>query len=201
MSAADMSLPLTAEEIAHLRRSVSVLPPVWAGAVLRLCDAAEALAERDAEIARLRAELADAWIPVGERLPALDEPVFAVTNGALSVMVRMDNGEEGWCWVQQHWAWNLAELDGLELDDDTPPRRTDRPKGITTAADLATLDEVQIERGYRDGLRNFADFAERDPGYWHGFLNGMVDGGHCQPSAEQRALARAMAPGGKLIAP
>ena len=48
-----LPLPLTAEEIAHLRRSVHVLPPVWAGAVLRLCDAAEALAERDARIAEL----------------------------------------------------------------------------------------------------------------------------------------------------
>ena len=86
-------------------------------------------------------------------------------------------------------------------EDDTPKRRTDRPKRITTAAELATLDPVQIVRGYRDGSRNFADFTERDRGYWHGYCNGLVDGGHGKPSAEQRALVRAVAPGGKLIAP
>ena len=86
-------------------------------------------------------------------------------------------------------------------DDDTPPRRTDRPKGVTTAAELATLDERQIVRGYRAGLDNAADFSEHDRGYWHGYCNGLVDGGHGKPSAEQRALVRAVAPGGKLIAP
>ena len=84
-------------------------------------DEGEALIAAAHESLRLRALIdADAWIPVSERLPELDEVVLVSSNGALSVMAR-DDGGEGWCWVRQAWAWNLADPEGLELDDDYQP--------------------------------------------------------------------------------
>ena len=74
-----------------------------------------------AEIARLRALIdPDAWIPVSERLPELDEVVPVVTAGRLSYMARTDTGD-GWLWAQQRSAWDLTDPGGLELDDDYQP--------------------------------------------------------------------------------
>lgn len=73
--------------------------------------------------------------------------------------------------------------------DDSPPRRQ-APRPVTTVAELAQLDEAAIMRGYRAGRDSAPDYAERDRGYWHGYLNGQVDRGVVQPSPEQQALAR-----------
>lgn len=97
------------------------LPPQAATDAARVHALLSAAPPSDAEIVRLRAELSDAWIPVGERLPALQELVFALSNSKLSVMARDDLGEDGWLWAQQHSAWNLADPDGLEIDDDYQP--------------------------------------------------------------------------------
>jgi hypothetical protein len=65
------------------------------------------------------------------------------------------------------------------------------PQGITDPAELESLDESQLVAGYRAGLENAPDWSARDPGYWHGYLNGLVDGGHVTtPSEVQRELAR-----------
>jgi hypothetical protein len=89
--------------------------------------------------------------------------------------------------------------DGLGDDEEQPPRRTS-PKPVTTTEELRTLDEAAMVRGYRAGLGNAADWTERERGYWHGYLNGMGDGGHAKASAEQAELARACVNGGALKA-
>ena len=83
-------------------------------------------------------------------------------------------------------------------DDETPPRNPDRVRAVTTVAELATLDERAMVRGYKAGLDNVADFTERDRGYWHGYTNGLVDGGHARTTPEQQALARDYTNGGAL---
>ena len=62
---------------------------------------------------------------------------------------------------------------------------------VSTAADLATLDDDEIVEGYRDGLR-----GEPEPGnnrtcsYWHGWRNGQVDSGRRASDWAQRALVK-----------
>ena len=80
-----------------------------------------------------------------------------------------------------------------------PTRRTG-PKPVTTVAELTELDEAAMVRGYTAGLSNAADWTERDRGDWHGYLNGMVDGGHAKPSPEQAVLAHAYVNEGALKA-
>ena len=80
-----------------------------------------------------------------------------------------------------------------------PERKINRE--VTTVEELQSLDEKQIVRGYRAGLTNDPSYGERDKGYWHGFLNGLVDGRHVgKPSDAQAALARAYVVGGALRA-
>lgn len=78
----------------------------------------------------------------------------------------------------------------IEQDEDAP--RRDGPKPVTTVAELQTLSEESMVRGYRAGLGNSANFTERERSYWHGYLNGLVDGGHAKISPEQAELARAV---------
>lgn len=61
-------------------------------------------------------------------------------------------------------------------------------KPITTAAELDALDTDDCVRGYMAGRKQQPDYTQRGQAYWHGYLNGCVDGGHMQPSAEQMAL-------------
>lgn len=61
---------------------------------------------------------------------------------------------------------------------------------VTTLQDLATLDEVEMIEGYRDGFA-----GEPEPGgnrtrsHWHGWRNGAVDGGHRSIDQHQVDLA------------
>jgi hypothetical protein len=64
-----------------------------------------------------------------------------------------------------------------------------KPQPVS-AAELETLDAGLMVLGYRHGFKDFADFTQRDRAYWHGYLNGQVDGGFMQLSDEQRQLAR-----------
>lgn len=93
---------------------------------------------------------------------------------------------------------------GLPLNDqlgadDEPPRKAG-PKPVTTVEELQALDQDAIVRGYRAGLSAAPDYAERDRGYWHGYLNGLVDGKHAQPSPEQALLAHNYVASGTLKA-
>lgn len=83
--------------------------------------------------------------------------------------------------------------------DQLEPERRSAPKAVTTLEELDALDKDALLRGYNAGRANAADFSERDRGYWHGYLNGLVDGRHVtHPSAEQMELARAYAKRGVL---
>lgn len=61
---------------------------------------------------------------------------------------------------------------------------------VTTAADLATLDEAEIIEGYNDGREGFPCSGNRSRSYWHGWKNGMVDSYRADPTPESRALIR-----------
>lgn len=62
-------------------------------------------------------------------------------------------------------------------------------KPITTEADLDALDQDLIVAGYRAGFHNTPDYTQRDQAYWHGYMNGQVDGHHMPISREQEVLA------------
>jgi len=59
------------------------------------------------------------WIRPEERQPELGALVLGWTSlGALGVFSRRDNGEGGWLWARQTWAWSLADACGLGIDED-----------------------------------------------------------------------------------
>lgn len=51
-------------------------------------------------------------------------------------------------------------------------------KELRTLADLDALDDDLVVAGYRAGLRNQPDYTQTSQDYWHGFMNGQVDGHH-----------------------
>lgn len=78
------------------------------------------------------------------------------------------------------------------------PQRRPAPRYVTTIEELQTLDSDQVVKGYLAGYKNLADFSERDRAYWHGYLNGQVDGGFCKSAPEQAELARVVVASGYL---
>lgn len=63
---------------------------------------------------------------------------------------------------------------------------------VTTVDELDDLDETEMVEGYRDGYRNEPEpQGNRSKSYWHGWRNGMIDGGHMKPDAASKALADA----------
>lgn len=65
-------------------------------------------------------------------------------------------------------------------------------KAVTTRAELDALNQDEIVAGYLAGLGNMPDHTKRDQGYWHGYMNGLVDQGLMPISTEQQQLARAI---------
>jgi hypothetical protein len=63
-------------------------------------------------------------------------------------------------------------------------------KPVTTLAELNALDQDAILAGYLAGFSNEPNYTRREPGYWHGYMNGQVDGGYMPKSDEQAELAR-----------
>lgn len=63
-------------------------------------------------------------------------------------------------------------------------------KPITTLEEVDALDDDLLVAGYRAGLRDQPDYTQTAQAYWHGFNNGQVDSSRCEPSEEQRTLAR-----------
>ena len=69
-------------------------------------------------------------------------------------------------------------------------------------ADLATLDDAEILEGYRDGFANEPEPGDnRSRSYWHGWRNGMLDGGHREKDGAQAQLAHAFLQREKANAP
>ncbi len=63
---------------------------------------------------------------------------------------------------------------------------------VRTIAEFRTLDEADVLLGYMDGFDGGAPpGSDRSRSYWHGWRNGMADGGRCGPDDAQRALAAA----------
>lgn len=69
---------------------------------------------------------------------------------------------------------------------------------IQRASGLKELDLNEMTEGYRDGFSGFPCGDNRSYSYWHGWRNGMVDGGHTKLDDAQRALVHDVAPGGKM---
>ena len=63
-------------------------------------------------------------------------------------------------------------------------------KPVTTLEELDALDSDLMVRGYLHGFKTTPDYTQRDPAYWHGYLNGQVDCGAVPKSNEQAELAR-----------
>lgn len=63
---------------------------------------------------------------------------------------------------------------------------------VTTPEDLATLDHNEMFAGYTAGRMGAPEPRNVPRSFWHGWRNGMVDGGHSQPDQAQRQLAAAM---------
>ena len=75
-------------------------------------------------------------------------------------------------------------LSAVLMDDRSP---------VTTLAELETLDIAEIVEGYRDGMSGDPEpGGNRSKGYWHGWRNGRVDGGHAEPDEAMSALIRDM---------
>jgi hypothetical protein len=63
------------------------------------------------------------------------------------------------------------------------------PEPVTTFAELDCLDQDDIDEGYWEGRQNAPEPGHnRGKAYWHGWRNGMVDGGHAQPDAAMLLL-------------
>lgn len=64
---------------------------------------------------------------------------------------------------------------------------------VTTKADLDQLNYDEIAAGREAGLRNASEPGnDKSRAFWHGWRNGMVDGGHRLIDAEQIRLAFAV---------
>lgn len=62
---------------------------------------------------------------------------------------------------------------------------------ITTVIELGALDDDEMVEGYRAGFLNAPEpGSDKSKSYWHGWRNGMVDGGHAPIDCAQTILAR-----------
>lgn len=63
---------------------------------------------------------------------------------------------------------------------------------VETVVDFRTLDEGDILCGYVDGLGGTrCSPSDVSRSYWHGWRNGLVDGGFVEPDISHRRLADA----------
>lgn len=71
-------------------------------------------------------------------------------------------------------------------------------KPITTVAELELFDESKMVAGYLDGFKKKPNYTERANAYWHGYMNGQVDGNFVPVSREQQVLAAVVVQSGYL---
>lgn len=61
---------------------------------------------------------------------------------------------------------------------------------LRRAAQIEALDKEDVIEGYFDGTKNSAEPGDdKSFSYWHGWANGMVDGGHRKINDAQSELA------------
>lgn len=62
---------------------------------------------------------------------------------------------------------------------------------VTTLDELESLNDEEVIEGYFDGLKNEPEPGNnRSKSYWHGWRNGMVDGGYAVADKNMAKLAR-----------
>jgi hypothetical protein len=88
----------------------------------------------------------------------------------------------------------------FEFAEELAPTRRPAPQGVTTVIELPSLDEKLLMDGYLAGRSNHLNTTQTDPSYLHGYLNGLVDGGHARISSSQELLAREYVQSGALRA-
>ncbi|RKK05412.1 hypothetical protein EBE87_19450 [Pseudoroseomonas wenyumeiae] len=60
---------------------------------------------------------------------------------------------------------------------------------VDTLADFYSLDEGDVLFGYMDGIQGLpCDLKQVSRAYWHGWRNGVVDGGFLEPDEAQSKL-------------
>ncbi len=60
---------------------------------------------------------------------------------------------------------------------------------VETLAELDTLDDAEIQEGYRDGRSGEPEPGDnRSKSYWHGWRNGMMDSHRMKPDAASMRL-------------
>ncbi|WP_062227592.1 hypothetical protein [Aureimonas frigidaquae] len=65
---------------------------------------------------------------------------------------------------------------------------------VTSVAEFRSLDEGDVLCGYLDGLSGQpCILSEVSRAYWHGWRNGLVDGGFTEPDDAQKILDAAFA--------
>ena len=63
-------------------------------------------------------------------------------------------------------------------------------KSVATVADFQTLDEAEVLLGYLEGFDGQPPpHSGCSRSFYHGWRNGMVDGGHAERDEDQHALA------------
>src|SRR3954463_9868084 len=84
------------------------------------------------------------------------------------------------CQVPSPPCWRASRL-GVAMVERIP---------ATTPDQVFAMDEAEMVEGYQDGRDNAPCGDNRSESYWHGWRNGMVDGGHAKGGEGQRLLAR-----------
>ena len=60
---------------------------------------------------------------------------------------------------------------------------------VETVVEFRTLDEGEVLCGYLDGISGtLCSLSDVSRSYWHGWRNGLVDGGFTEPDASQIEL-------------
>ena len=60
---------------------------------------------------------------------------------------------------------------------------------VVTAEEVMAFDSAEVVEGYNDGSANEPEpSGNRSKAYWHGWRNGMVDGGHSKGDPAMRLL-------------
>jgi hypothetical protein len=62
---------------------------------------------------------------------------------------------------------------------------------IVTLEDLILQPACEVTAGYMTGLHNKPEpGSDKSRAFWHGWRNGLVDGGYTEPDAAQEELMR-----------
>lgn len=73
-------------------------------------------------------------------------------------------------------------------------------KPVSSVAEFQSLDEAEVLLGYLEGFDGrTCPHSGCSRSFFHGWRNGMVDGGHAEPDSAQLALAHEFETGGHVV--